>query len=121
MSKTIAATCVAGVVTAGGVPVSEAVKLSAGVASSEGILIQDELRAYYLTNMANDLKTTIEKLIQILTQVNTALTNSAGGIAAVDAKDGPPAATTNVAAITAAVVQLTTISGDLTLYKEALA
>jgi len=83
MSKTIAATCQAGVVRVGAVALPNAVKLSSGVAASQGILIMDVERQYYASNISPDIALVIEELIELTSklttlvgQVNTAIASS---------------------------------------------
>jgi hypothetical protein len=105
--KTLDATCQAGVVTSSGVPVAGAQILSEGVGPSTGILLLDEDKFYYIPKTSPDLKTTIEKLISILTELTTSLT-------LIDAKPtgGVASAVTPVAALN--IVNLTAISAELT-------
>ena len=86
MSKVLSATCVGGVVSVNGVPVPGVTLLSEGVASSSGILIVDAERTYYVTNVGNDLDTTLGNLIEVLGKLGEALTKATEGFGkAVDA------------------------------------
>src|SRR5690606_37212730 len=108
MSKTLAATCSAGVVTSDTI-VTEAEILSKGVGDSEGILIQDEDRAYYLANTIADLEALLEKLISTLEQVKSGLDKTVDALTALDtaaflvAADAgvpsPPVAASDIASI----------------------
>lgn len=113
MTKMLEATCVGGVVTAGGVPVAAADILSQGVQASVGVLLLEEDTAKYLTSNATDIKTTLEKIIALLTDLTAALT-------LIDAKPtgGAGSAVTPVAA--ANIVNLTALSAQLAILKEAL-
>jgi hypothetical protein len=113
MTKSVAATCTAGVVTIDSMPVPGAVILSAGVGSSSGTAFIDGDKVYYVANTTPDLKTLLEKVISLLTELTTVLT-------LIDAKPtgGVGSATTPVAAaavvnLTALSVQLTTLNGIL--------
>lgn len=112
MSKILAATCVAGVVTAEGVPVPAAVVLSAGVAQSSGILIVDADKAWYIALSSSDLKTTIEKVSQALTQTATGLASAGPTLDSLVPGSGAP--------VSAAAVQINAIVVELTALKEAL-
>lgn len=134
MSKIVAASCVAGVVTVGGLPVPGVTLLSEGVASSEGILIIDVDRTYYVTNIGNDLDTTLEKLIAALEKLSTALTKTTEGlgkavdaltkldtkgflIAATAGVPSPPIAVTDILGITTASTAITTAVTELDAIK----
>jgi hypothetical protein len=73
MSKMLEATCVAGIVTADGVPVPTADILSEGVGASEGILILEEDEAKYLAKISPDLKSTLEKLSSVCDTIKSGL------------------------------------------------
>jgi hypothetical protein len=114
------ATCVAGVVTSEGVSVPAADVLSEGVAQSSGILFLDEDKAKYVTSSAQDLKTTIEDLIDILGDVASALSSIDGvGSLITTCGAGPgsatwvPVATASIAAINTGIGQLTTLKENL--------
>jgi hypothetical protein len=106
--KLLEATCIAGVVKVGALPVLGAEILSEGVGSSSGILLlQDDDGKIYLAKTSGDLKTT-------LTQLSTALTHVATALTALDAKPigtlpPAPAVAANVAAITAAQAALSAL------------
>ncbi len=75
-TKLLEATCLAGVVTAEGVPVPAAEVLSEGVAQSSGVLLIEGDKAKYLVSNASDIK-------DLLTQINAALDTVAGAISTV--------------------------------------
>lgn len=112
--KLLTATCVGGIVTSGGLPVVGATVLSEGVGPSSGVLLlQDDDGKIYIAKTSGDLNST-------LTQLITALDNVASALSAIDVKpvggtgSAPaPAAASNIAAITAAKVALTTLQGVL--------
>lgn len=119
MSRMIEASCVAGVVIAGGVPVPSATILSEGVGSSEGVLIIDEDKVIYIAATEADLGSTLDILSSVLSSIASALT-------LIDAKvlvttcpagagtAGPlPLAVANIAAIQAAKVQVDLLKGML--------
>ncbi len=74
MSKVLDATCLAGVVKVGALPVAGADILSEGVASSSGILVMDEDRKTYIPKTSGDLVTTLEKIADALGDIASALT-----------------------------------------------
>jgi hypothetical protein len=110
----LAATCLAGIVTADGLPVLGATLLSEGLGPSSGILVlQDDDGKYYVAKTSTDLNTT-------LTQLITALSHVASALAAIDVKpvggtgSAPaPAAAADIAAITTASAALATLQGVL--------
>lgn len=137
MSKVLTATCVGGIVSVQGIPVPGVELLSEGVASSEGILIIDEDRAYYVTNIGNDLDTTLEKLIAAIGKIATALTKATDGfgkavdaltkldtaaflIGAASAVPSPPLAAADIAGITTAKTAITTGVSELNAIKAEL-
>jgi len=111
MSKILEATCLAGIVKWEGSPV-EAEILSEGEGSSEGVLLLEKEKAYYLTSNASDLKTTLEKVIDALTKVTETLT-AIGGNMTGPTTAPPPTLATNVVAINLLVTELTTLKGAL--------
>lgn len=112
MTKAIAATCVAGVVTASGVPVPSATKLSEGVGQSSGVLLLDGETANYIANTTPDLKTTIEKLVDITNKIVTLFTAIGAGMTG--ATTAPPGTlATDTASITAIAVELTALKAML--------
>ncbi len=119
MSKMLEATCVAGVVTAGGVPVVEADILCEGVASSEGVLILDEDKAKYLAKTSPDLKTTITKLISILGHLTTALTSIDTKVLVTTCGAGP-GTTAPLPLAASDIIAITAVQAELSLLKEAL-
>jgi hypothetical protein len=88
MSKVIAATCVANIVTADSVPVPVATVLSQGISPSSGVLVMDEGRAYYIPNNSSDLKDVLVSIDAILQQLLLTLT----GLDAVTVSPGSNAA-----------------------------
>ncbi len=126
MSKVIEAICVAGVVTAGGVPVPAADKLSEGVGASEGVLILDEDLAKYIAKTSPDLKTTLGDLSSLLgtiagtlTTISTALTSIGAGMTGPTTAP-PPTLPVNVASIVTDVASLTALKVQVDLLKETL-
>jgi hypothetical protein len=111
MSKMIDATCVGGVVTAEGVPVSVATILSEGVGASTGVLILDEAKTSYIAKTSPDLKTTLEKLSSALTAIASALTAIDGK--ALGTLPPVPAATSTIATITSLQGDIATLKGAL--------
>ena len=110
MSKILPATCSAGVVTVDSLPVSATI-LSEGVAQSSGIAIIEGEDVTYIAKISPDLKTTLGKIADALTQLVTALT-------AIDAK--PLGALPPAPAAATQIAQLTAINVEVTALKEAL-
>lgn len=126
MSKMLPASCVGGIVTSEGFPVPAAEILSEGVGQSEGILLIDEDEARYLAKTTPDLKTTLEQTIAALDQLSSAMTTVASALTSIGAMmtgpttAPPPTLPTDVASITAAVVQATAAKVQLQALKEVL-
>lgn len=119
MSKLIEADCVAGVVTADGVPVPSADILSEGVGSSDGVLFLDEDLAFYIPKGSPDLKTALTKLIALVSQLTTALTaiDSKVMVTTCPAGSGTAGPTPMAAA---SIAQITSIQAELSALKEML-
>jgi len=120
------ATAEAGVVKVGDVTIGEALILSGGVGDSEGILLIQEGKAYYIASSANDLSVTLENAIQAfnkvkdsLTKIGTILTSIGAGMTGPTTAPPPTLAvdvaviSTNVAALTTAISQLSTLKDEL--------
>lgn len=127
MSRIFDATCDAtGKVTADGVIVTSAEVLSEGKQASEGLLFMEGDQARYLTSSATDVKTTIENLIDVLTDVTAALTKVSTTLTSIGAgmtgptTAPPPTLPTDVLDITSKVTSLTAIKATLTTLKGAL-
>jgi len=120
MSKMLEASCVGGVVTAGGFIVVEADIQSEGVGASEGILLMDEDKAKYLAKITPDLKTTLTKLSSCIDTIKSALQAiDSVGTLVTTCGAGPGTAVwvpVNVANITA----LTAAKAEIDLLKESL-
>ncbi len=116
MSKIIAATCVGGVVTADGVPVAVAEKLSQGVGASSGVLLMDGDKAWFIPKTSPDLDSTLTQIIAALDQVKTALEKAADGLTQTASMGGALAANDPVPATSAAAISafLTAIGVDVT-------
>lgn len=111
MSKAINATCSGGIVSVGGKPV-EAEILSEGVGDSEGVLILDKEKAYYVASNATDLKTTLEKISDAITKIGETLTAIGAGMTGITTAP-PPTLAASVAEINLIVVELTTLKDAL--------
>jgi hypothetical protein len=127
LSKVLQATCDAtGKVTADGVIVAGAVVFSEGKQASSGLLLLEGETAFYIPSSATDIKTTLEKLISILTDVTSALTTlstiatSIGAGMSGSTTAPPPTLGSNVSDVTAKVADLNTIKTALTTLKGAL-
>lgn len=126
MTKVLEATCTAGVVLVGTLPVPTAEILSAGVGESSGVLLLDEDRAAYIADTTPDLETTLAKLSSSLGDISSALTTIANTLTAIGAgmtgptTAPPPTLATDVAQITAGATSLTAIQTQVDLLKETL-
>ena len=112
MTKSLAATCENGVVKVAGKTVSGAVILSEGVGASTGVAYFDKDQIFYVASNASDLKTTIEKLIDVLTQVGSTLTSIGAGMTGPTTAP-PPTLATDVAALNTIKAALNTLKGQL--------
>jgi hypothetical protein len=92
----------------GALPVPGAEILSEGVGESSGVVILDEDRKLYIAKTSGDLKTTLEKISDALSQIAAALT-------AIDAKPPGPLPPSPVAA--AQIAQITALQGELVALK----
>lgn len=127
MSKVLPATCTANVVTADDLALPGAVVLSEGIGPSEGFAVIDEDLKYYVAKTTPDLKTSLDKLVDVLTQVKTALDKTASALTALDtagfliaATSGvpsPPVAATDISGITSASTSIDTLKTQLTTLK----
>lgn len=123
MSKVLNASCEAGVVTCQETVVEEAELFSEGVAASEGLLIQDKDKAFYIAKTSEDLKITLQKLVTTLTRVSTALEKTADALTSLDtagfliaATGGTPSgpvAASDITAIGTAQGQIDTLKDEL--------
>lgn len=112
MSKILDATCESNVVLVQGIQVPVARVLSEGIGPSEGVLLMEEDKATYITSSAEDLKETIEKLIQALSDVTTALTaiDTRTYIMAVSGGTvGAPVATAAIAQVASTIAELSSL------------
>lgn len=129
MSKTLNASCTAGVVQVGSVPIVADI-LSEGVGSSEGIAVLDENKAFYLAKITPDLKQTLERLMEVLEQVKNGLDSAANALTTLDtngfligatgAVPSPPVAASDISQITAASGQVEAISSQIQALSESL-
>ena len=123
MSKILEATCVGGVVKVGNLPVPETTILSEGVGQSEGVVLLEKDKSTYIADTTPDLKSTLTQLETALAQTASALTEIVTALATVSAATIPPTTggiASNVAAITAAGVQINLAKSNLTTLKGAL-
>jgi hypothetical protein len=111
LSKTLAASCSASVVTIDGKPVN-AVILSKGLGESEGVGVLDEDKVYYITSSAEDLEVVIDKLNSALNQLVTVITAIGAGMTG--PTTAPPGTlATDLAVLTTLVSELTALKGSL--------
>lgn len=112
MSKILSASCTGKVVTAEGLPVSTAEILSEGNGVSEGALLMDEEKQYYITSNATDIKQTLDALNQLIPKLVTIITSIGAGMTGPTTAP-PPTLATQLAELTAINVQLTALKGML--------
>lgn len=103
MTKSLRATCEAGVVTCEGKEVTGALVFSRGVAHSQGILYLDEGKAYYFPDATTDLVSALEEVINALNACSSGLSALAN----------PVGVATAVASIALAVGSLGTLKDNL--------
>ncbi len=112
MPRALEATCDAGIVTAEGTPVPGAIILSEGVSSSSGFAIFDLDKVYYVSKTSPDLKTTLEKMVDALTDIAAALQSldTAGFlIGATAGVPGPPMLVSTILSINSTKAELDTL------------
>lgn len=123
MSKILNAKCDAqGNVTFNGYAVKEAVVMSEGKQSSDGLLLLDEKLVRYLTSSASDIKLALEKVSDALAQISSGLQSLdaasikvvSGGIT-VPAVGSPlpPAAASSISAINSIKAEIDNLAGAL--------
>lgn len=128
MSKAniLPATCENNTVTAEGVTVTPVRILSVGKGQSSGLLVMHGEQCFYVTSSALDLKTTIEKVIAAITDINAALTQIGTTLTSIGAgMTGPTTAPpgtlpADVVTINSKVTALNTTKSQLSDLKEAL-
>lgn len=130
MSKILEARCVAGVVSAmiDGIPfpVPEAVIVTAGIELSEGFLVIDEDRAFYMTANTTNIESGLQDLIDVATRLSTVCTELITAFTAFGAAmtgpttAPPPTLSTILSGFSGDVTALTTKIAQITLLKETL-
>lgn len=119
MTKIIEASCVQSVVSADGVTVPAAEILSEGIGTSDGILVMDGEKAYYIPKAFSNLKSTLDSLSDALGGIASALTLIDAKVMATTCPAGPgtagptPLAASDIAAITTAKAEIDTLKGIL--------
>ncbi len=111
MPRVLEATCAAGVVSVGSLPITDAVILSEGIASSSGFLIIQGSDSFYVAKTSPDLKSTLESISDALGSIASSLT-------LLDAKPigtlpAAPTSGTYITAITAAKTELDALTEGL--------
>lgn len=113
MSKILSATAnSSGKVTADGVEVIGAIVLSEGKQASSGMAVMDGDQVWYITSSASDIKTTLEKMADVITKIANSLTSIGAGMTGPTTAP-PPTLATDVAAINAVVTELNQLKGAL--------
>lgn len=112
MSKSLDATCQAGVVQVDNVPVQGVTVLGEGQGQSEGMLVLDEDKRWYVARTSGDLKSTLDQVIaaldatvQAIDKIASTFTDVGGGMAG-SATAPPPTLPASVAEIQAAGAQV---------------
>ena len=120
MSKVFHANCTAdGIVQCEGFDIPEATLLGEGKSESEGVLLMDEDRPFYIPKNISDLNTTLEKISQALDKIASGIEklDTAGYVIAVvgDATGTPagPFATGEIADIRSLKGELDDLRGAL--------
>lgn len=112
MAKIIAASLSSGKVMAEGFEIQDAVVLSEGEADSEGVLILDGDKQYYIAKTTPDVKTTIEKVVDAIDKIANLFTAIGAGMTG--PTTAPPGTlATDVAAIQAVKTELETLKDEL--------
>jgi outer membrane autotransporter protein len=125
--KILEATCSAdGQVSVEGVIVSSAVVLSLGKQESTGLVFMEEGKAWYLTSSAADIESTLESVIDAVSDISDALTKIASILTSIGAgmtgasTAPPPTLGSDVSALNAKISALGDAKTDLQNLKEAL-
>lgn len=116
MSKVLSATCEEGIVTAEAVPVEVTQKLCEGVAASEGFILMQGDKVFYVAKTSGDLKTTLQKLSEVLGNISSALSSldSAGFlIGATAGVPSPPILAADIAALDAVIEEIDDLAENL--------
>jgi len=111
MSKILEATCEDEVVTSNGVEVPMAEILSKGLGASSGALLIEGKKAWYITSSASDLEEIIDKVVDALEKVSSALET----LNTTNVTDGAP-----IAAAASDIVQVDSAIEELESFKEML-
>lgn len=100
MSKVLNATCSAGIVLVDGTPIENVEILSEGVGPSEGILILDGEKSYYVPKSVEDIASTLGHLSDALEKLIDALTiHDTAGFLVAGPTPSPPLITTQITAL----------------------
>lgn len=114
MSKILDATAnAAGLVSSEGFSLSNALVLSEGKQASSGLLFIDEEKLRYLCSSATDIKSTLNHLGLVLSQIATALT-------LIDGKPTGGTGSSVVPTVTGNVTQINSIKTQVDTLKDAL-
>jgi hypothetical protein len=112
MSKILEASCVGEVVTVEGIPLENVEILSEGLGQSEGALLMEGQKKFYITSSASDLSSTIDQIVEGLNKTVEGLNAAGGALNGIAGGAGTStiAAATGIAPIIAA---LNTLKGQL--------
>jgi len=119
MSKVLEATCVAGIVKVGALPITDTEILSEGEGASEGVIILQEDKRYYLAKTSGDLKEALDRLSSALGDLTSALTAIDTKSQATTCLAGPgvtvptPVAASSIASIVTAHAAIDVLRGML--------
>lgn len=126
MSKVLEASCVAGIVKVGLLPVVGTTILSEGVGASTGLLVLEEDTATYVAKTTPDVKTSIERTMDALEDIASVLNTIATTLTSIGAgMTGPTTAppgtlATDVATIVSKATEITATRTLLSTLKESL-
>ena len=111
MSRILDARCTAQIVTVEGLPV-EAIVLTQGMGSSEGVALIDKEKVVYLTSNSDDIKETLVKVKTAILKIGELLTAIGAGMTGPTTAP-PPMLPTGVAELTMIASELTILSEQL--------
>ncbi len=126
MSKVLSATCLAGVVKVGLLPVPEAIILSEGLGASTGVAVIDEDEVTYIAKTTPDLNSTLDQLIDSLDKIASTLNTIATSLTSIGAgmtgptTAPPPTLAANVASIVTNAIAITAAQTQLEALQEVL-
>jgi len=126
MSKILKATCGQGAVKVDGLIVDNVEILSEGIGESEGALLLEKEKAFYIPKTVDDLSNSLENLSSALDSLKTSIQNIGNLFTAIGAgmtgptTAPPPTLASDVTAILSGATELETIKAEIDQLKDNL-